>query len=133
MSMTSAFSLCHLAQDGNLADVLPFNILRHVVMLDLQHPYDFWDRYHAFPDWPMAWSQLTALECLSCMLSNWDDNYPPPMLNSMTNLEMLHITHRHPEVDDEVVHEMYGGDYELAERVEILEKVFMGTRGLSQS
>ena len=129
--MTRAFPLFRLIQDGDLADILPFQSLRNVKELDLQHPFDFWDEYHALPDWPMNWSQLTALTSLSCMLSYDEIVYPPPVLNRMISLERLKIIHRYPELDDEHVDEIYGGDYELAQQPG-LRQIFRGTQGLTK-
>ena len=66
------------------------------------------------------------------MHSHDEENYPPPVLNSMTSLERLKIKHHYPEVDDEYVEEAYGGHHELTTtQVEMFGKIFRGTRGLT--
>ena len=50
----------------------------------------------------------------------------------MTSLERIKIVHHNPEIYFEIVDAEFGGDPDLAYQVKILEKVFMGTRGLTR-
>ena len=96
------------------------------------HSYDFRDGPPEWQDWPMSWSQLTALTSLVCTLSHEQEYYPPSVLNSMTSLERIAINLDDPEVQPDLVDEEYEGDADLAYQVEVLERVFNGTRGLTR-
>ena len=80
----------------------------------------------------MNWSQLTALTSLSCALSHEQVHFPPRVLRSMTSLERIDISLDDPEIHPDLVDEEYGGDEEVAYRVEVIQKVFMRTHGLKR-
>ena len=128
--MPDAFSLGRLKQERKLADLLPIESLRHVKELEVQNLYAVWDGPSDWQEWPMAWSQLTALTSLSCTLSHEYGQYPPLVLNRMTSLERLEIVHYNPDGNPDFVDEFYEGDCAWAYKVEILDKVSVGIQWL---
>ena len=77
----------------------------------------------------MAWSQLTALTSLSCILSHGHEPCPPPVLTCMTSLRKLEIVHPDP---DYLVHEDLARDFDLAYQAEILSLGSFYTRRLTR-
>ncbi len=49
---------------------------------------------HAWIQWPMSWSLLTNLTCLSCVLDPNHRPYFPIVLNSMYSLKSLAVSHQ---------------------------------------
>lgn len=128
-----------MKQEGELEDLLPLHSLRNVKELELQHPYERQWRYGTPVQqaWPMAWSQLTALTSLSCMLSHEHvayDGYPPPVLKRLTSLVKIAIVHTNPDIDPDMplVDEEYEGDADLARQGFIHGRIYEHTRGLTR-
>ena len=76
---------------GSLEDILPFKSLRHVKELELDTFPEHFYVQPSWQQWPMAWSRLTALTSLTCMLEHRDTPHVPAVLNRMTSLRSLQI------------------------------------------
>ena len=80
------------AEDFSLGDVLPCPPLESIKELKLRHPL-FHDRRPSWQQWPMAWSQLTALTSLSCQLCpDFHEPLIPAVLIQMTSLRKLNVS-----------------------------------------
>jgi hypothetical protein len=117
-----------------LGDVLPCHSLESVKELDLRHPPGAaWDeKVVLWQQWPMAWSRLTVLTSLSCQLCHHIKPYVPAVLNRMTSLRKLDVSHDYgPDIEFDM-EGLYDGDEDLAYKTEIVDKVIDNTRGLAR-
>ena len=113
-----------------LGVVLPCRSLESVRELKLRHS-PFHDQISSWQQWPMAWSQLTALTSLSCQLS-FNNPLIPAVLNQMTSLIKLDVTlgykpHFCPDKEDAKVIRKY-----VKTAPKIAEQVIENTRGLTR-
>ena len=126
-----AFGHCtlqHLAQteDRNLADIPPFKSLRHV--RDLELISEDLPINPSWQQWPMSWSQLTALTSLSCMLDHQDTPDVPAVLSHMISLRRLKILQTFTDSSDTDAEYPESEDLREAAEQRILESTTALTR-----
>ena len=86
----------------------------------------------SWQQWPMSWSRLTALTSLSCQLCEQSNPHIPAVLNLMTSLRKLDVSHDYGPDHCFDMYNLYGGDEDLAYKTEIVDKIINNTRGLSR-